>query len=280
MRRVDRPNFSPDETFEACISRIRDHNLKQRLEYVSERISDEAEAYFQRAVDAELHLVQRTNGVAGLVTTGEMVALYDQRLAGKKGAARHIYDAIKLLPGYGICPFCDHRPVSTLDHILPKSPYPALAVTPLNLVGACADCNKLKLAAAPCAADEVVLHPYFDNVEEGRWLAAEIVQGRVAAVLFKSQPVGEWSDILNERVRLQFEMLGLASLYGAQAAREISALTLVFDGIHRGLGADGVRQELVRQARSREAINLNSWQAVAFGALSESDWFCDGGFRG
>ena len=93
----------------------------------------------------------------GSVTTDEMVSVYDQRMAGKKGPGRHVYDAIKLLPKQGICPFCDHRPVSTLDHLLPKRLFPALAVTPDNLVGACADCNKTKLAFAPAAAEEVFL---------------------------------------------------------------------------------------------------------------------------
>ena len=42
-----------------------------------------------------------------------------KRMAGKNGPGRHFYNAIKLLPKQGICPFCDHRPVSTLDHLLP-----------------------------------------------------------------------------------------------------------------------------------------------------------------
>jgi 5-methylcytosine-specific restriction endonuclease McrA len=274
---VDRPPFDAAETFAPCIRRL-DGELRDRLENIQGYVANEAAAYAERAEAAELHLVAQTADVAGTVTTDEMVALYDRRMV--KGLGRHVYDAIRLLPRQGICPFCDHRPVSTIDHLLPKRLFPSLAVAPDNLVGACADCNKTKLAFAPGAAEEVVLHPYFDDVEAERWLAARVVEGPVAAVLFRTQAVGAWPGALNERVRRQFEMLGLGRLYGAQAAREISAQSYLLGNIHDSRGADSVREELTRQAETREADRLNSWQAVTYRALSESDWFCDGGFRG
>jgi len=254
--------------------------LKRRLEDIADLVANEAAVYAARAGAAELHLVPRAAGVAGTVTTDEMVRVYDQRMAGKKGPGRHVYDAIKLLPNHGVCPFCDHRPVSTLDHFLPKRVFPALAVAPHNLVGACADCNKAKLDFAPATAEEVVLHPYFDDVEDERWLDARVVEGTVAAVLFQTQAVAAWPDALNKRVRRQFRMLGLARLYGAQAAREISGQAQLLGNVHDSRGAVGVREELTRQAATREAVRLNSWQAVTYRALSECDWFCDGGFRG
>ncbi|WP_271614961.1 HNH endonuclease [Bradyrhizobium sp. CCBAU 51627] len=247
---------------------------------IADQVKTESDLYARRASSAALHLIAQTDGVSGLVTTDEMVKVYDQRMAGKKGPGRHIYDAIKLLPKHGICPFCDHRPVSTLDHVLPKRLFPTLAVTPDNLVGACADCNKTKLSFAPSAPEEVFLHPYFDDVEDQQWLAAKVVQGPVAAIVFRTQANASWSNDLNERVRRQFRTLGLAQLYGAQAAREISDQAHLLGVIYDSRGSDGVREELTRQAETREAVRSNSWQAVTYRTLSENDWFCDGGFRG
>lgn len=85
--------------------------------------------------------------------------------------------------------------------------------------------------------------------------------------------------MLNERVRAQFRRLGLAELYCAQAAREISGQAKLLGDVHYSRRSNGVREELTRQADTREAVRLNSWQAVAYRALSESEWFCDGGFR-
>ena len=277
---VERPPFNARETFAACISRVQNEDLKRRLKAIADYVMAEAVIYAERAEAAELHLIAQTAGVAGSVTTDEMVSVYDQRMAGKQGPGRHVYDAIRLLPKQGICPFCDHRPVSTLDHLLPKQLFPVLAVTPDNLVGACADCNKAKLSFAPASAEEVLLHPYFDDVEGECWLAARIVEGPVAAVIFRARAVASWPDALNERVRRQFRMLGLAQLYGAQAAREISGQAQLLGDVHDSRGADGVREELRRQAETREAARMNSWQAVTYRTLSECDWFCDGGFRG
>lgn len=277
---VNRPTFSAEDTFAACISRVNNNGLKRRLSAIADLVKTEAAYYAVRAKEGRLHVVASTVGVAGLVTTDEMVGVYDHRMAGKRGPGRHIYDAIKLSPKHGICPFCDHRPVSTLDHLLPKRLFPTLAVAPDNLVAACADCNKTKLDFAPSTAEEVFLHPYFDNVEAQRWLAAEVIEGPVAAVVFRTRPVVAWPAVLNERVRRQFRMLGLAQLYGAQAAREISGQAQLLADIHHSRGADGVREELKRQAKTREAVRANSWQAVAYRTLSECAWFCDGGFRG
>lgn len=277
---VNRPTFDVEATFAICISRVRDADLKQRLATVAGDIKFEADVYAERAEVAELNLIAQTDGVAGSVSTDEMVNVYDQRMAGKNGPGRHIYDALKLLPKQGICPFCDHRPVSTLDHLLPKRLFPALAVTPDNLIGCCADCNRIKLTFAPTVAEEVFLHPYFDEAEAERWLTALVIEGPVAAVIFRTRVVASWSAVLNERVRRQFRALGLAQLYEAQAAREISGQAQLLSDIHESRGTDGVREELTRQAETREAVRLNSWQVATYRALSESDWFCSGGFRG
>ena len=197
---TSRPPFTAKDAFAACISRVQDMDLKRRLEFIAEDIEREADSYVGHAESSELHLILQTNGVAGTVTTEEMMRIYDQRMAGKKGPGRHIYDAIKLLPKHGICPFCDHWLVSTLDHLLPKGQFPMLAVAPDNLVGACADCNKLKLAFAPAAAEDVILHPYFDNVENERWLAAQVVEGNVAAVTFRTQIFQHGQMYKDERV--------------------------------------------------------------------------------
>lgn len=58
------------------------------------------------------------------------------------------------------CPICDcsfaYSQV-TLDHILPKSKYPFLSITPINLVPTCYNCNMRKNDGIPSK----VLNPYF-----------------------------------------------------------------------------------------------------------------------
>ena len=280
MRAVARPEFDAGKTYVRCISKVRDNDLKIRLENVTEYIIEAANQYEMCAQNEELHLIAQTDDVAGIVTKKEMAGVYNNRMARNGSPGRSVYDAIKCLPDNGICPFCDQGYVSTLDHILPKVAFPVLAVTPDNLVGACRDCNTAKLAAAPTNAEDAPLHPYFDKVSGRRWLGARVIESEVAAVVFHIAYVDAWSEELNARLKNQFELLGLDHLYASQAAREISGQRENLAQIFNVLGKEGVREELNRQSRSWEKYRLNSWQAVTFRVLSDSDWYCSSGYIG
>ena len=278
MRPVVRPSQSAEDTYGLCIGGVKDKELRTRLESIAGDIVNAACDYADRATMRMLHLIPQDEDVSGIVSKDEMISVYDNRMAHKQSRGRPIYDALRGLPDNGICPFCDHGPVSTLDHILPKSLYPALVVAPDNLVGACRECNSLKLNSAPSEARDVPIHPYFDDISEGRWLRAGVVAGTIPAVVFWVQCMDEWTDELNERVARQFECLQLGRLYSSQAAREIAGQRSNLMIIYNARGEAGVREELQDRAKSWEEYNANSWQAVAFEALSESEWYCKEGF--
>ena len=278
MWAVDQPEFDAIETFSTCISRVRNVDLKGRLVGIKQAIGDASEAYTENALSETLNLTPVLTDV-GAVTAREMVKVYDQRMAGKEGPGRAIYDQIKLLPAGDRCPFCDQRNVSTLDHILPKTLYPQLAVAPLNLVGACMECNKIKLDLAPQSPEGVVLHPYFDDITAGLWLVADVLEQLPCAIMFRVAPPAEWSEALASRVNMQFSMLKLGKLYASEAAREISNIRYDL-GLHFVSGGVGsVRAELRRQWESRRANRINSWQTAFYQAISHSEWFCAGGFQ-
>ena len=199
-------------------------------------------------------------------------------MVGKKGPGRTIYDQIKLLPEGDRCPLCDQRNVSTLDHILPKTLYPALAVAPDNLVGACFECNKAKLATAPVTPQDTLLHPYFDDVSHEQWLKAGIVPQAPPAVIFRVEAPHSWPADLTISVRHQFDIFGLPSLYSSEAAREISNIRHNLQTHFDAGGTGAVQNELMRQWYSRRANRLNSWQTATYEALAHDAWFCDGGF--
>ena len=69
---------------------------------------------------------------------------------------RKYYDKIKAIPKYSKCPFCGVGIVSTLDHYLPKTKYPTYALTPVNLIACCADCNKNKKSFEKIAIEQVI----------------------------------------------------------------------------------------------------------------------------
>src|SRR5208283_2533233 len=95
---VERPKIDAGETFQTCISRVRDPDFRQRLTSVRPNIEAAAADYEMKATAGDLHLIATAASVAGVVTKDEMIGVYDQRMAGKNGPGRTIYDQIKLLP--------------------------------------------------------------------------------------------------------------------------------------------------------------------------------------
>src|SRR5438128_1338097 len=123
MWKIDSPIYQAGETFSICISRIRDAELRGRLEGIRPNIEAASLDYQVKASDASLHLIEPADNVAGSVTGKEMKAVYELRMAKKEQPGRQIYDKIQLLPKNDRCPYCDQRNVSILDHVLPKAHY-------------------------------------------------------------------------------------------------------------------------------------------------------------
>ena len=277
MWRVQRPELDTDNTFRICISRVRSLNLKRQLMAILPDVVAAAEDYVVKAERGCLHLIAPADTI-GIVPGEEMVKTYKNRMAQKKGPGRNIYDQIKSLPANDRCPYCGHRDVSTLDHVLPESKFPIFAVTPVNLVGSCGDCNHAKLDLVPSSAHDMLLHPYFDRLPDQQWLAADVVESAPAALAFRVIDMLEWNVTLRERVAKQFHLLGLAALYSRQAACEISNIRWNLQRHFDSGGAAAVSAELRYQWESRRVNELNSWQTATYKALAESACFCNGGF--
>lgn len=279
MIKLERPNLDAEDVFTACISRIRDQGLRQRMVDVTDTIVGASEEFDDAAAHNRLHLIARQAMVGGLVSTAEMEAVYTNRMAKKGAPGRDAYDTLFTSAPQGKCPLCGHRTVSTLDHHLPKAHYPALAVVPLNLVPACGDCNKAKLASLPSTASEETLHPYFDDITGDRWLYADVIEEEPAALRFFVNAPAHWGAVLAARVGLHFRTLGLAKLYAAEAADELLNIRHQLQIIHATGGAEMVRAEMEDRAESSRMIRLNGWRTVTFEAFAENAWFCGGGFR-
>jgi hypothetical protein len=132
MLKLDHPAYSAEDTFAACISCIRAPALKARPVSATQSIIDASDAYEIAAEAQILDQIVPDPLVNDTVTTAEMEAVYTDRMAKQNTPGRPIYDDI-FAAAKGRCPLCAHRAVTTLDHHLPKTHYPALAVAPLDL---------------------------------------------------------------------------------------------------------------------------------------------------
>jgi HNH endonuclease len=274
MWTVPIPTCAADVAYQTCVSRVRDKDLKKRLESATQEICRVDVSYRKAGAERDFsELPPETCEVAG-VSAEEMKQVYDKRMVAQGSPGRAIYDAIMVGSPGGLCPLCGQRVVATLDHYLPKSRYAALAVNPANLIPACSDCNKAKLDAV---AD--TLHPYYDNIEHDMWLRAELKEVQPASVGFLVDPSAAWTPAFADRVTRHFRTFGLNKLYAVYAAQELSVLQRRLSQLAVHGGAAAVRAHLADVAASWRAVHLNSWQVALYDCLARSDWFCSGGFR-
>lgn len=281
MWTIDKPAISAGDAYDTCIKGLRDSDQRNRLQSAKQTIIDAEANFDQKACRAELHLIQgatHVNGTAGNISTAEMTNLYDYHMARQKSRGRPLYEKIMIAAEHGICPFCGHLPVSTLDHVLPKTLHPALSLTPSNLIPSCKDCNHNKGTATPATQESQFLHAYYDDINNDRWLYAQIIETSPAGATFHVKPPAEWDAVTAARVQNQFTRLKLAALYASQAGRQLQNIRYALKNIFDAGGSDAVRQDLERMFNSLRMIRANSWEVALYEAAAANDWYCNGGF--
>lgn len=274
MWTVPLPAAPAGPVYLSCIKGVRDKDLKDRFGKAAGSVANADRCYREAGADGMCGRLCQADFELPGVTAKEMTWLYENKMVGKTAPGRPVYDAIKTASPQGRCPLCGHRDVTTVDHYLPKSAYAALAVNPANLIPACSECNRAKLATV---LD--ILHPYYDNVERERWLSASVLETSPPTLRFAVQPPQSWPSGLADRVHQHFAIFQLGPLYSMQAARLISGIKAYLDLLLRDGGSAVVRDHLRQMEESLRKDGLNSWQAACYGALAASDWFCAGGFR-
>ncbi|MGW3073918.1 HNH endonuclease [Kitasatospora sp. NPDC001132] len=207
---------------------------------------------------------------------GPLINSYSSRMVPERSPGRSFYDQLLAGAPDGRCTLCGHGLAATLDHQLPKTLYPLLAVAPLNLVPACRDCNSNKRELAPASAEEQTLHPYFDSdTQQYTWLTAHITGAPEPSVTFQATPPPDMPPLLAARARHHFAVLRLGLLYAPQAGPEMRVLS----GMLIRLPRSELRSYLRERAEVWAAENPNCWQAALYRALADSDWYIEHGHR-
>ncbi len=279
MRKLEKPLDDPGLVFLTCISRVKDIELKSRLTSIETTIVNAANEFETAASKNMVHTIKPRIDLDKIVTKQELLDIYTNRMVKKDAPGRSIYEKLLNLPVHGRCPLCGQRIVTTLDHHLPKSEYPELAVVPTNLIPACSDCNKIKMNSIPACAEQETIHPYFDDIETDLWLYAEVCEGSPPALKFFVQSPDSWDIVKFNRVKNYFKIFKLSGLYTSHAATEIINIQGYLSDLLSRTGYKGVSDHLSEQAKSRESAYLNSWQTAMYKALASNIWYCSGGFK-
>ncbi|MXP25635.1 hypothetical protein GRI39_06215 [Altererythrobacter indicus] len=281
MWTITKPDIAALETFDICIEGIRNPALKARLEGIRQQIEDADADFDIKGLAGQLYMIAQSAdviGVGGAVTADEMVNLYKRHMSRQKSRGRTIYDKIMAAAAYGQCPFCGHLPVSTLDHFHGKAEYPVLAVTPVNLIPCCKDCNDYKGTAAALTPETQFLNAYYDDLTEDRWLYAQIIHGSPPGAIFSVIPPAHWGAVTTQRVARHFRELNLAKLYSSQSSRQLQNIRSSLSKNYAAGGAAAVQADLLERSDSCNVVAINSWEGALFEAAANDGWYCGGGF--
>jgi hypothetical protein len=282
MKRLNKLGIDSADAYDACINGIDDPALAERFKAARAEVIATFKEYDLLASRHELFSLkssnwgQDTQQVLGGMTKKEFVDLYSTHMVDKM-PGRTYYDRLMMLAPLGKCPFCGFGQVSTLDHFLSKSRYPAVSVLCSNLIPSCTDCNKGK-GAPVVTRDTQILHPYFEEgiIETEPWLFAEVIESAPATIRYFVQSPDSWPKQLTQRVTNSFHDLNLAQRFGVEAATELSELGELLDE----LGTKEIRQaHLSTVARVERKNRKNSWKAALYEALAKSAWFVGDGYR-
>ncbi|WP_439835769.1 HNH endonuclease [Aeromonas enteropelogenes] len=283
MIRLTPPNFTFLEVFQSCLNdsnynhveEIRDiHSCIPRYERLYDiKASQVCLNKFRAAKHGHPDAIIRRR-----VTKADLVNLYDDCLSKEGKTSREIYNVIKASSN-GLCPFCGFGNVRTLDHYMPKARYPIFSVHPKNLVPSCTDCNKGKGSTVISSQEGQVLHPYYiaDHFINDDWIKADVMASNPVTFGFHVEPPTYWDDVSKERARNHFVDFDIEERFKIQS----SLLTTMFTSqVSILLNTQRLTtQEIQHHFRSTASSERpNSIIRAMLLAISNSDWFCSGGF--
>ncbi|HAS8590192.1 TPA: hypothetical protein I7788_20335 [Vibrio vulnificus] len=274
MRNLDAPQQTVTYALSKCISGISSPSLRDRVIQIENDIVNEESCYLNRASHNLLHTTpyhnyKDTDVVVGGITKKELTNLYSNYMVPKNKPGREIYDSLISKVPFFKCPFCGLVRASTLDHFLPKTSFPLLAIVPMNLIPSCKDCNTGKNTAVARSGSEQSLHPYFDKVPfyEEQWLFAKVIDGDPLAVEYFASPPSFWSEENKCRVDAHLKSFELCKRYSEESATELAAQKYIFDKYVKDKDYENLLAHLDEQYHAYKASCVNSWQGALYQAL-------------
>lgn len=257
------PNTSAEKIFQECVDSYTEEAKRIKLSTCTEKVKKDSDSYIRLGPGK---ISQYTvSSLPDDISRDELIKVYEQKFANKNSSCRKYYDKIFTNAPYGICPICDVRPISNLDHYLPKSKYPLLVVTPLNLIPCCRDCNMDKSTHDIVTDTDATLNPYFDDISDVIWLAVTL-DHEMSAVYYIDAPEC-WPSVQRARVEKHFDVFKLQRLYGIHAIQEINDKRIQMKNILQRAGHEELYSFLKETKESAENSFLNSWRSALYRGL-------------
>ena len=136
------------------------------------------------------------------------------------------------------------------------------------LVNSYRDCNTNKLTYAPTKNNELIIHPYFDDINF-KWLNSHIYFYDDKTVKIKyyvdSSKVND--NLLSDRLQSHFNVNKLQKKYSSKFITEFHSKTNQFEKIIKSGGKQRLIDTLKDEYNSTYYYDKNSWKTAAYWGL-------------
>jgi len=275
MRRLVPAALDARRVFIACAVRTDDGALKRRLLASADSIEIIAQEYDQLGANSSLGSFSQSPVYPFAAAGGELGGLYNRVL--RDGGERKTYDIIMQSAPRGVCPQCGVGRVRTLDHYLPKTRFPELAVVPRNLVPTCRDCNFDKREHYDQDDRSYLFHPYYDNWDGYRLVIAAVSSSPRISLEYSIAAPQNAPPLIVDRARSHFSVLNLGELYAMNAGSALGEVKINCARAASG-GALAVREYLSIQEAAAARVEPNGWRAAMYGAMAADEEFYSGAY--
>lgn len=275
MKQLRRPGKSVTDILEILKSDNISANTTLDIDSTNQILTERETLYATKVLDSTLFEIDRIQTISPRVNKGKIIKYYEYRLLNKPNG-RKFYEEVLLSSPHNICPYCNVRIVKTVDHFLPKSEYPSYSITPINLVPSCRDCNTEKKIAYPTCSDDQTFHPYFDVVNDEKWIAAGLMQIEPLSFQFKVIKLDSWSNIKFNRAKSHFLAYNINQLFSNEADRELRGMQAQFRNLY--FKNPNLLKEHIEDTFNtcRIGLGILDWKTIMYHELLNNDWFLNG----
>lgn len=164
-----------------------------------------------------------------------------------------------------LCPYCQLEIVGTLDHILPKTPFPEYSTMPWNLIPCCATCNSKK---DDDWLDEhnqrCFINFYIDDIPPVQYFFADVsVVNRELNIKFDLRFPTDYPSGLLARIKSHYKKLDLLKRYLDNSDDVIEDLRDVIHNYAPGVSDQEIINSINKTCKGeQDRMGVNYWKAV------------------
>ncbi len=278
MRKISKPVFSVSDVLVAASNHVKSATLKEKLDaqLVKDRLSDAEREYDSAARANQIYNLRASNNVAGILDKDESIGIY-RRLRRLKIADNTIASIFFKLSHLSKCGYCNLNTPTDLDHYLPKQSFVEYAFCPINLVPSCSHCNSIgkKGEHVPTSSSDVLFHPYYDDPDDGKWLAVNMsVNTTGLCVRYHVKQPLNWSVDKFRKIEFTFDKLGLSEVYSQDLLSNLASLKVALQKLYNTGNIQDLMGHFQTLANDMLSTYRNNWIGIGYEYVANNQQIC------